>query len=64
MTVHLQYKKGVNWRVERKNYISISKAPGALIRKNMVCDLPLEQPTDRQNEEKLVESRSTQLKSI
>ena len=36
MTVHLQYKGGANWRVKKPSFISISKAPGALFRKNMV----------------------------
>ena len=36
MTVLLQYKGGTNWRVKKQNHISISKAPGALFRKNTV----------------------------
>ena len=36
MTVHLQYKGGANWRVKKPSLISISKAPGALLRKNTV----------------------------
>ena len=34
--VYLQYKGGAIWRVKKQSHISISKAPGALIRKNTV----------------------------
>ena len=36
MTVYLQYKGGAYWKVKKQSHISISKAPGALIRKNTV----------------------------
>ena len=39
MTVYLQYKGGANWRVKKQSHISISKAPGALFRKNTVLKM-------------------------
>ena len=39
MTVHLQYKGGANWSVKKPSFISFSKAPGALIRKNTVIKI-------------------------
>ena len=39
MRVYLQYKRGAYWRVKNQSHISISKAPGALFRKNTVCFL-------------------------
>ena len=55
MTVNLQYKGGANWRVKKPSLISISKAPGALFRKN--TSIPNAGPLDRI--ELLLTSRTT-----
>ena len=39
MTVYLQYKGGAFWRVKKSSFISISKAPGALFRRNTVAHI-------------------------
>ena len=54
MTAHLQYKGGANWRVKKPSFISISKAPGGLFRKNTVLEKRWEKVEKFKNKKRIL----------